>query len=203
MNEDTLSREDHSRNLTRTSLLRQLQHPYNTQAWNEGVERLYNNYSDLIYRQARSKGLSPEDAEEVVHDVILCVVALIPGFVYDPAKCKFKTWLYSITRFVTLTRINKKVRGMKLIEHLKAECIGPEMVDPDEQWQRDYEAQLIKLAASKIAARDYQILKYVEEHGNDNAARVLDLSKTAIYSATCRAREQLKVEVERLQKTPY
>jgi RNA polymerase sigma-70 factor (ECF subfamily) len=63
-------------------------------AWQEFYER----YAPLITGYARRQGVTPEQAEELVQDVMLGFFAASPKFVYDPARGHFRSYLRTCVR---------------------------------------------------------------------------------------------------------
>ena len=58
-------------------------------AWQQFYER----YAPLITGYARRRGVTPEQAEEIVQDVMLGFFAASPKFVYDPSRGHFRSYL--------------------------------------------------------------------------------------------------------------
>ena len=80
---------------TRPSLLKKLQTGDDPQSWLE----FYRTYGGLIRSFAAKAGLSAEEAEEVVQDTAIGVARRLPDFIYDPKKCRFKSWMLNLTRW--------------------------------------------------------------------------------------------------------
>src|SRR5688572_20304611 len=77
---------------TPASLLERLRQPAEQQAWSRFV-RLY---TPLLYSWARRLGLQPEDASDLVQDVLTLLVQKLPEFHYDRHK-RFRGWLWTVT----------------------------------------------------------------------------------------------------------
>ena len=77
---------------TRNSLIARLVDIGDHEAWREFAEL----YDPFIYRQARRLGLQHADARELVQEVLISVSKAIRKFEIDPARGRFRTWLYAV-----------------------------------------------------------------------------------------------------------
>ena len=67
---------------TRASLLLRLKDPTDAEAWSE----FHKLYAPLLYRYARRRGLSRDDAEEIRDQCLEVVTRKMPTFEYDKEK---------------------------------------------------------------------------------------------------------------------
>jgi RNA polymerase sigma-70 factor (ECF subfamily) len=54
-------------------------------------------YVPLLYRQARRLGVNPDDAGDLVQDVLVVLLRALPDFHYDPQR-SFRAWLKTVVQ---------------------------------------------------------------------------------------------------------
>lgn len=79
---------------TQTDLLKAIRDSDNREAW--GV--FYNIYAPMIANFTRRLGVEPADADDVSQDVLMIAQRSVRDGVFDPAKGRFRAWLYGIAR---------------------------------------------------------------------------------------------------------
>jgi hypothetical protein len=68
----------------------------------------FDTYWKLIYETALKAGLTDDEAQDVVQEVIIEVARQTPKLNYDPAKGSFKAWLLHLTRWRIADKLRKK-----------------------------------------------------------------------------------------------
>ena len=85
---------------TRSSVLRAVAHTENEAAW----QRLFDLYAGFVFSIARSKGLKPEDADDIVQIVFMDLARNLPTFQYDRAKGRFRSYLSGLVHWLACGR---------------------------------------------------------------------------------------------------
>src|SRR5882724_6647379 len=94
---------------TRASLIGRIKDPESHAAWQE----FHDIYASLIRWAALKKGLTEDEAQEVVQETLITVMKKIKDFQYDPARGSFKSWLLHTTYW----RIHDQLRKRKHAAH--------------------------------------------------------------------------------------
>lgn len=79
---------------TQVTLVARLRDPHDAAAWHR-LERLYR---DLIVRYAMREGLQAADAEDVAQGVFAALLRSMSTFQYDPARGRFRDYLFTAAR---------------------------------------------------------------------------------------------------------
>src|SRR5262245_52394361 len=134
---------------TPSSLLERLRQPFEPEAWARFVAL----YTPLIYSLARRTGLQEEDAADLVQEVFVTLLQVLPTFVYDRHK-SFRRWL----RTITLNKWrNSQKRWEQRIVHGGAGKLEA-VADPDDLealWEAEYQQHLVGQAL-RIMQTDFQ-----------------------------------------------
>jgi RNA polymerase sigma-70 factor (ECF subfamily) len=134
------------RTRTPVSLLERLRQPFEPEAWARFVAL----YTPLIYSWARGAGLLEQDAADLVQDVFVTLVQVLPTFNYDPTQ-SFRRWLRTIT-------LNRWRDGRKRQAHVAAPVTAGdlrEVVAPDDLealWEAEYQQHLVGRALRLMQA---------------------------------------------------
>ena len=73
-------------------------------AWNE----FYTKYKAMIYAIGASRKLAEEECEDLMQEVALICSRKLQNFIYDPERCRFRSFLFKITTNVAFNLLRKK-----------------------------------------------------------------------------------------------
>jgi RNA polymerase sigma factor (sigma-70 family) len=189
---------------TRRSLVLRLRNLEDQAAWAEFVDI----YEPLVYRLARGKGLQDADAKDVCQDVFRAVAAAIERWDPDPAKGKFRGWLFRIARnhvIDFLTRQARQPRGSgrtSVQEMLEARPANDGLAEAE--FAAEFRRRAFHWAAGQVknefAESTWQAFwrTGVDNRPVAEVARELSLSPGAVYVARSRVLARLRERVEHL-----
>ena len=145
---------------------------------------------------------SPEEAEEVVQDAFIRAFVKLDTF---QQNSQFFTWLYRIAFNSALTRRRRKKARVSLDQ--VREDNGLEVSDSgesvDEPMLRQERIRMVRHAMTQLTNehRDILMLREMEEQSYENIAEILEISIGTVRSRLSRARRQLKLALEAMQRS--
>ena len=192
---------------TQASLLQRLRDLADEASWKEFYER----YRRFIFQAARRKGLSPQDAEEVLQDTVISVARGLPNFVYNPATCSFKGWLMTITRRRVVDQLRKSGRQIHVVDtagEIPSETLTAE--NPfDPAWEAEWESNLLDAATDRlrltVSPRNFQIFDWTVRKGRSTkeTAAAFGVTVGAVRVVKVRIWLQLEKHMRSLTREPW
>jgi RNA polymerase sigma factor (sigma-70 family) len=188
---------------TRASLIVRLSDARNEEAWHEFV-RLY---EPVVYRLARRRGFQHADAEELVQEVMLAVARAAEGWVPDPERGRFRTWLHRIARNLMvnfLPRRKNQVWGTgksDMQQMLEVESDPQSAVT--QLFEVEYRRETFRWAASQVEREvkgtTWQAfwLSTIEDLPAAEVASQLKISVGSVYIARSRVMARLRRLVDK------
>lgn len=174
-------------------------------------------YGPVIRGFAMKAGLTETEADEVVQETCIGVARNVAEYRYDPAKCRFKSWLLNLASWRVKNQFAKRRRwdDRKVIASADAEERGvsgvPESAGSDAWaalWDEEWQANLLQAAVAKVrsefSATQFQIfdLNVLKEWPAGDVARSLGVSLASVYLAKHRVAKAVKQEMARLESRP-
>ncbi|HYD02108.1 MAG TPA: sigma factor, partial [Phycisphaerales bacterium] len=137
---------------TRATLLSRIRDTADAAAWIEFQDR----YRGLLVRFTLSRGMQLADAEDVVQAVFASLARTIPGggFAYDPAKGRFRDYLFRCTRNAISAhrRPNRAAAPLDLYDGQGHDGAAPDGHDPAESalWEKEWVAHHYRQAMTTL-----------------------------------------------------
>ncbi len=184
------------RNVTSISLLYRVRNQADTQAWDEFAELYY----ALVNRWLRGQGVQPQDADDVVQEVMTYVYREIGNFDHNGRTGAFRHWL----RQVMVNRLREFWRARR-----RKRFSGPDLGDLADQladgrsgvsrvWRAEHDRCVLEHLLSAVSGRfQEQSLQAfrglaLEQRPADEVAAELGMSVGAARVAQCRVLQALR-----------
>jgi RNA polymerase sigma-70 factor (ECF subfamily) len=194
---------------TRQSLLSRLRDWDDHESWRE----FFDLYWKLLYQMACKRGLTEQEAQEVVQETVIALARTMPEFRYDPSRCSFKSWLRHLLEKKVADQFRKRARpgvaaglpGEDTTEALD-NLPDPSALSPDVIWEEQWRQHLLESAIerikAKVSARQFQIFHrlIVLNFPPAEVAATLNANRAQVYLAKHRVSALVKKEVRRLEK---
>jgi RNA polymerase sigma-70 factor (ECF subfamily) len=195
---------------TRKSLLGRLKDFEDNESWRD----FFNTYWRLIYGVATQRGLSHEEAQEVVQETMVAVAKSIGKFNYDPQVCAFKTWLLSVTRSKIANQFARRARPgavasvpaddssvTGLLERIPDEQGAQWDKSWDEEWQKNLMDAAVQRVKRRVSIEQYQMfdLFVLKQWPARDVAKTLGVTIAHVYVAKHRLSKLIRKEYEALE----
>lgn len=178
---------------TRSSVIRAVADTENAAAWN----RLFDLYAGFIFSLARSKGLKPEDADDIVQIVFTDLARNLPTFQYDRSKGKFRSYLAALVNWRVIDRLKAVRRDADLkadfMEEVKAIGQGDDEF-ADREWQAVAMDNALRRIKSSVRPEHYAafVASTVEGQDTETVMKLYNLSRDNLYQIRKRLSERLR-----------
>lgn len=187
---------------TQTNLLWAVRDTQNREAW----VNFYRIYAPMLSHFARRLGLPDTDCDDVTQDVLVIAHKSLVDGVYDPARGRFRRWLYGIARRRILQAMRDRRRRTRLqtIRDTGGVDLLNQLEDPESEaaieqlWEQEWRYALLDEALrhvqQNIGEKTYQafILYARENRAVDDVAQLLGISPSSVYVYKQRVLEAIR-----------
>ncbi len=183
---------------TRSSVIRAVADTENEAAW----QRLFDLYAGFIFSIARSKGLKPEDADDVVQVVFADLARNLPAFQYDRAKGRFRSYLTGLVHWRVMDKLKAGKRDAdfkaEFWEEAKAAADAEHEAFSEREWQAAAVEEALRRIKPDVRPEHYAAFVASTFEGQDTEAvmRLYGLSRDNLYQIRRRLTAKLREVVE-------
>lgn len=199
---------------TRKSLIERLGNWEDQRSWDD----FYQTYWRLIYTVGLKSGLRPDEAMDVVQEVVLAIAKQSQKRQYDPRQGSFKMWLMNLTRWRINDQFRRRAKDTAMthaaghddrdtatFDRFADEKAGELERLWDAEWAKSLLQSALTRVKNQVSPRQYQIFDcYVlKEWSVSKVMSELGVSLTQVYLAKHRVGKILKLEVNALEKMAH
>ena len=185
---------------TRSSVLRAVADTENEAAWN----RFSDLYAGFVYSIARSKGLKPEDADDIVQIVFCDLERTMPTFRYDREKGRFRSYLSGLVGWRVMDRLRSGKRDAELkadfLEEVKSAGADGDDAFAEREWQEAAMEEALRRMRPEVRPEHYAafIASAVEGQDTETVMRLYGLSRDNLYQIRTRLTARLRETVAKV-----
>ena len=181
---------------TRSSVLKAVADTGNESAW----ARLFDLYAGFVFSIARSRGLSEEDADDVVQVVFADLARMMPTFKYDRAKGKFRSYLIGLVHWRVKDRLRLVQRDNEQMKAYLDEVANLPPADKDfaeREWQTAAVEEALRRIKPDVRPEHYAafVASAVEGQDTETVMRLYNLSRDNLYQIRKRLTAKLQETV--------
>ena len=182
---------------TRSSVLAAVRDTGDAAAW----ARFFDLYAGFVFAIARSKGLSSEDADDIVQGVFSELARKMPTFEYDRTKGKFRSYLLGLINWRVLDKLKADKRESELnaayCEEAKSSAPVAEAAFIDQEWQNAAFDEALRRLQEEARPDHFAafVESTVEGLDTETVMRLHGMTRDNIYQIRARFTSKLKTLV--------
>lgn len=182
--------------VTQPSLLSRVRDPSDQDAWRHFETK----YRELILRFCRRRGMQQADAEDVRQMTMMKLVRTLPRFVYDPARGRFRDYLYRVVKSATID-VTTRPSGTPRAVDIDMDALDVPSSPDDGLWEQEWVDHHYRLAMATVRTtfepRNVQAFEHLLAGSSvDVVAQQFDMSTQALHKVKQRIRDRLKELIE-------
>jgi len=188
---------------TRSSILDAVADTGNTKAW----ARFFDLYAGFVFAIARSKGLSADDADDVVQSVFIELARRMPTFQYDRGKGKFRSYLLELVNWRIIDRLKASKRETEQQNAYQNEtksgpAAGDSAAAEEREWQTAALNEALRRLRPEVSEEHYAafVESTIEGIDTETVMNLHGISRDNLYQIRTRLTARLKPILEKVLK---
>ncbi len=131
---------------TRVSLIQRVRNPADEVAWSE----FFAIYRPLLTAYVRKRGVSEEDAADVVQDVFTRLVSVMADFQLDSQRGRFRTWLWRVTQNALTDWFRRRATQGRAEQEWADQQASVDDGSPSNEWDLLYRRHILEIAVERV-----------------------------------------------------
>lgn len=183
---------------TRSSVLKAVADTGNEAAWT----RFFDLYAGFVFAVARSKGLSAEDADDVVQNVFADLARKLPTFEYDRRKGRFRSYLLELVNWRIFDRLKAGKRKAELetayYDEKKKTAAADAAAVAEREWQTAALNEALRRLQAEVDENHFAafVESAVEGIDTETVVKLHGISRDNLYQIRARLTAKLKPLVD-------
>lgn len=133
---------------TNTSLIRRVRNVQDSESWREFVAI----YEPLLVSYVRSRGLSASDASDVVQEILINLLRVLPTFKLDHERGRFRTWLWQLTMNAIADYFRRRKTQGRAEDGWRESAPTSVTDEPDDAWVQSYRQRILEFVMPQVKA---------------------------------------------------
>ncbi len=159
-------------------------------------EELVKGFYCQIYRWALGITRDPDDADDVVQDVLVRLHKQLKSYA---GRSRFSTWLFQVTRNTALGRQRKRARRQKLLLGFRRADAENESSkeNPLEQLENSHFVDHVRLLYERLPARQREVFDLADLQGfaPSEIGEMLGMNPVTVRANLCKARRAIRAKL--------
>ena len=183
---------------TRSSVLKAVADTGSEAAWT----RFFDLYAGFVFAVARSKGLSAEDADDVVQNVFADMARKLPTFEYDRRKGRFRSYLLELVNWRIVDRLKAGKRKAELetayYDEKKKTAAADAAAVAEREWQTAALNEALRRLQAEVDENHFAafVESTVEGVDTETVVKLHGISRDNLYQIRARLTAKLKPLVD-------
>ena len=156
-------------------------------------------YRPILRAYLRKRSLNDSDASDVIQDVFVKLLAKI--HTYDRAKCRFRTWLFSVAQNTLIDHARRRASYKRAVDGWAGEVLrasSSESAKMEREWVRIHRekilAHALRTVRARVSSKAWACFEQRLLRGRPAAeiARELGIEPNAVHVNACRVLKQVR-----------
>jgi RNA polymerase sigma-70 factor, ECF subfamily len=163
-------------------------------AWNQFVSL----YTPLLFHWTKRAGLQPSDAAELVQEVFVTLLKVLPSFRYDPNR-SFRAWLSAVIRSRWADMQRRRARLPDSDEGLSGAATSDDFLELEEdEFRKFLVQQALQLVEGEVGPTTISAFRRtaIDDRPAAEVAAELNISENAVYLARRRVMQRLREHLD-------
>jgi len=166
-------------------------------------------YRPMLFGFLRKQGLDDSDADDVVQDTFLKLLAKIDT--YDRARCKFRTWLFGLALNTLIDKARRRATLNKALEGWARNVLQATPTDSvkmAEAWGKLHRTKILKHAMETVRAQTSTQAwtcfeqRLLRDRPGAEIARDLKITPNTVFVNACRVLKRVTAICQEFDEDP-